>query len=134
MKGEITMSYNYMKEMKANVKEAILDNYNLTEWDGRREEFEEQLKDDLWTDDGVTGNGSGSFTFDRLQAKEYVIDNGMGYLRDACDEFGIDAHEIGERFLSDDWEWMDVTIRCYLLGWAISDALDELEELGELTA
>lgn len=31
-------------------------------------------------------------------------------------------------FLSEDWEKMDVTIRCYLLGQAIAEVLDDMGE------
>ena len=48
-----------------------------------------------------------------------------------CGEFGVDNETIGQKFLDGSWEWMDVSIRCYLLGQAISEALDEVEE--ELT-
>ena len=43
-----------------------------------------------------------------------------------CDEFGTSASDIGEKFLDEDWEYFDVSIRCYLLGQAISEVLDEL--------
>ena len=40
---------------------------------------------------------------------------------------------VNKRFLNEDWEYLDVTIRCYLLGQAINKALDELlEELEEV--
>ena len=45
-----------------------------------------------------------------------------------CNEFGIEAETIGQKFLDEEWEWMDVSIRCYLLDQAISEALDEIEE------
>ena len=49
-------------------------------------------------------------------------------MNDMCENFGIGPETIGEKFLNDEWEWMDVSIRCYLLGEAISEALDEVEE------
>lgn len=47
-------------------------------------------------------------------------------LRDALREFCVKAETIGDKFLSNDWEYFDVTIRCYLLGGAIEAALDEI--------
>ena len=35
-------------------------------------------------------------------------------------------------FLEENWEYFDVTIRCYLLSQAISAAIDELEEEGKI--
>lgn len=48
-----------------------------------------------------------------------------------CSEFGTDNSKIGFEFLNEEWEGMDVAIRCYLLGQAIAAALDEIED--ELT-
>lgn len=118
--------YNYLEAIKEDVKQAIENDYNPADFDSR-EEFEEKLNDELWIDDAVTGNGSGSYTFNRQQAKEYVTEDGMDYISEACREFGIEAGEIGERFIDEDWEYMDVTIRCYLLGNAISEVLDEMD-------
>ena len=56
----------------------------------------------------------------------------MNLLNEACDEFGTDAETVGKWFLSEDWEKMDVAIRCYLLSQAIGEALDDMaDELDE---
>ena len=120
------MSYSYHKAMMDDVRNAIeVGGYLDGDYD--RDEVEEQLNEDLWIDDDVTGNASGSYTFSTYQAKVYVCEDGMDYLLEAASEFGIGDAEIGERFLNEDWEWFDVTIRCYLLGQIISEVLDELE-------
>lgn len=122
--------YNYLEAMENDVREAIKNDYDLNAWRGDRDGLEEKLNDDLWIDDSVTGNGSGSYTFNREKAREYVQDDGREYIEDMCADFGIDAAEVGRRFLDDDWEWFDVSIRCYLLGQAVAAVLDELEENG----
>ena len=58
---------------------------------------------------------------------ECVINN-IDLLNEMCTEFCIDSATIGEKFINEEWEWMDVSIRCYLLGQAISEALDEMED------
>jgi len=116
--------YNYLESIIEDVKEAIKE-YNTKEFTDR-EEFEERLNDDLFIDDSVTGNASGFYTFSRAEAKDYVEDN-LDLLAEACREFGVDDATIGEKFLDEDFEYFDVTIRCYLLNQAISEALDELE-------
>ena len=124
--------YNYLEAVTADAKQAILE--NLNDWDFTdREELEEIANDELWVDDSVTGNGSGSYTFNREAAKEYVTrsDDGMDTLRDAVCDFDCE-HEAFSAFLEWNWEYFDVTIRCYLLGEAISAALDELEEEGKI--
>jgi len=120
------VSYSYVEAMKSDVRDAIEDGGYL-DGDYDRDEVEEQLNEDLWVDDSVTGNASGSYTFSSYQAKEYVLEDGMDYLLEATSEFGIEASEIGEHFINEDWEWFDVTIRCYLLGQVIGEVLDELE-------
>lgn len=121
------MAYNYLDAVKDDVRQAIEDNYDIADYSDR-DEFESTLNDDLWVDDSVTGNGSGSYTFDREQAKEYLFDStdGEDWLVEALEEYGTPAEEVGKHFMSQDYEWFDVTIRCYVLGIAISEVLDEL--------
>ena len=125
-------AYNYLENVTADAKQAILE--NLNDWSfADREELEEIANDNLWADDSVTGNGSGSYTFNREAAKEYVTrsDDGMDTLRNAVRASDCE-HEAFSAFLEENWEYFDVTIRCYLLGQAISAALDELEEEGKI--
>ena len=122
------MMYNYLEAIIEDVKEAIKE-YDITEF-ADREEFEERLNDDLWVSDSVTGNASGSYHCNSNKSMECVLDN-MDLLEEMCREFCIDSATIGEKFINEEWEWMDVSIRCYLLGQAISEALDDMED--ELT-
>ena len=118
--------YNYLEAVTNDAKQAILE--NLNDWDFTdREELEEIANDSLWVDDRVTGNASGSYTFNTWQAEENLCHN-MDELEEACNEFGQDIGEAVKRGA----EYCDVTIRCYLLGQAISDAIDELEEEGKI--
>lgn len=118
--------YNYLETVTNDAKAAILENMNNWSFSDR-EELEEVANENLWADDSVTGNGSGSYTFNTWQAEENLCHN-MDELEEACDEFGQD---IGEA-VKQGAEYCDVTIRCYLLGQAISAALDELEEGGKI--
>ena len=120
------MSYNYFDAMNDDVMEYIGNEVNLAEWKGRRFELEEYLSDVLWIEDSVTGNGSGSYTFSRAIAKEYVLEN-IDELLQAIEDFCIDAETVGRKFLEEDWEYFDVSIRCSLLGQVISSVLDDLE-------
>ena len=120
--------YNYLEAMKSDIMDYIRNEVNTNEY-ADRDELDAFLNDELWTVDSVTGNASGSYTFNSYTAKEYVFDN-IDLLNEAITEFCEDD-VIGEKFLNEEWEWMDVTIRCYLLGQAISEALDDMED--ELT-
>ena len=112
------MRYDYREEIKADVisylqeNKLALDKSNV-----------DKLYDTLFVEDSVTGNGSGSYTFNYTEARNHVLAN-MGELQEACEEFEIDDAELGKRFVNEDWEWMDVTIRCYLLSSVLCDMID----------
>lgn len=116
-------NYNYLEAVISDVLDYIKEEINLDEWKGNREGLEEKLNDELWTVDSVTGNASGSYTFNSWEAEENLAHN-WDLLAEALDEFGQDGTDV----LKQGAETMDVTIRCYLLGQAIAEALDELEE------
>lgn len=117
--------------MKEDVREYLEDNKDYLKGLDR-DELEDKLNDDLWTKDSVTGNGSGSYTFSNADAKKYVTEDGADYLREAAKEFDCE-HDILEHFLDGDYEYLDVTIRCYLLGQIIHEVLDEdFEEEGDI--
>lgn len=115
------MSYNYHEAVKEDVLQYIRDEINFEDFDSL-EELEEHLNDTLWTVDSVTGNGSGSYTFNSYQAEENICHN-LDLLAEALEEFGG-----GCDILKDGAEAADVTIRCYLLGQAIAEALEEIED------
>ena len=123
-------NYNYLEAMVEDILEYIRNEIELSDFSDR-EELEEELNDKLWIEDSVTGNASGSYTFNTWKAKEYVTDN-MGLVTEMCTEFGLDSVSVAEHFLEEDWEYFDVSIRCYLLGQAIAKALDIAEALDEL--
>lgn len=118
--------YDYKEAILDDVREYVEEEINLNEWKGNRDKLEEKLNDDLWTCDSVTGNASGSYTFNAWEAEENLCHN-LDLLEEALEEFGSDKGYLLEHGA----EAADVTIRCYLLSWAISEVLDELEE--ELT-
>lgn len=113
--------YNYLEAVTADVLNYINEN-NITVTTENREEVEQQLNDDLFVNDSVTGNASGSYTFNAWEAEENICHN-MELLAEACEGFGSDA----AKMFADGAEVCDVTIRCYLLGQAIAAALDEVE-------
>lgn len=123
------MEYNYREIVRDDVIEQVKDGYKENSLrlykEGGREALEEYLNEELWIDDQVTGNASGSYTFNTWEAEENLCHN-MDLLAEACDEFMQDVGEAVKRGA----EYCDVTIRCYLLGSAISEAIDELEKEG----
>lgn len=94
------------------------DKYNGMDADTLREE----LYDDCFIADGVTGNASGSYTFNTWQAEENICHN-LDLLGEALQEFGSDASYITDKGA----EACDVTIRCYLLAECVAEFVDGLE-------
>jgi hypothetical protein len=112
--------YDYFAAVKEDVLNYINEN-NIVVTSENRDEVEQDLNDTLFTCDDVTGNASGSYTFNTWTAEEYLCHN-WDLLVEALTEFGCDMS-----YLERGAEACDVTIRCYLLGQAISKALDEVE-------
>lgn len=106
------MKHDYFEEMKEDIKE-YLQNTDERDFD--------TLYDDMFVDDSITGNGSGSYTFSTWQAEENIAHN-MDLLSEAMEEFGSSPAD-----MQNGAEWCDVTIRCYLLGQVLQEVLEELE-------
>lgn len=104
--------YDYLEAIKEDVLNYINENNIVV-----TSENEQDLNDTLFTCDSVTGNASGSYT-----AEEYLHHN-FELLEEALTDFGCDMNYLGRGA-----EACDVTIRCYLLGQAISEVLNEEEE------
>lgn len=117
--------YDYHSAVREDVKNYIIEN-DIKVTTSNRDELADRLQDDLWCNDSVTGNGSGSYTFNTWIAEENLCHN-LDLLAECCEEFGDDMGEVINRGV----ETADVCIRCYLLAGAISDILDELEEEDE---
>lgn len=112
--------YDYLEAVKEDVLNYINDNEIVVTTENRNE-VEQELNDTLFTCDSVTGNASGSYTFNAWKAEEYLCHN-WNLLVEALTEFGCDMN-----YLERAAEACDVAIRCYLLGQAISEVLDEIE-------
>lgn len=119
-----TTTYNYLEAMKQDVKEYIEENINATDYE-IKEDLEEYLNDTLWTEDSVTGNASGSYTFNRATAKKYVDEN-KDLINDMMEEFDC-KEKVANWWIENNYEAIDVSIRCYLLGQAISEVLEKIE-------
>lgn len=118
--------YDYHQAVLEDVIEVIWQEEPWKECNDR-DELSDKLNDDYWTYDAITGNGSGSYTFNRAKAEEFLRGN-ADLIQEMASEFGMDDGEICRRFMDSDWEWFDVSIRCYLLSWAIQYALDLLQD------
>lgn len=109
--------YNYLETLKEDIKD-----YIKTENIDTTKVSYDELYDAMFIDDSITGNTSGSYTCNKWDAEENICHN-MDLLEEAFNEFGYDCYE-----LSKGAEFADVTIRCYLLGQALTGVLEEMEE------
>ena len=115
--------YDYYQAVKDDIKQYIED-HDVKVTTSNREDLEQSLYNEMFTSDSVTGNASGSYTFNAWQAEENLCHN-LDLLKEACEEFGSDCN------ILESAEGCDVTIRCYLLSSALHEVLDELEEEDE---
>lgn len=128
--------YDYLSAVKEDVKSWIEEH---DEWksdyadengkwlrEDNKDDIYEDLNDRLFIEDSVTGNASGSYTFNTWQAEENLCHN-LDLLGEALTEFCCEPNYITDKGV----EACDVTIRCYLLGQAIGDVLDEMLEEDE---
>ena len=122
--------HDYQAEMMRDIAQYIMDEAEIDDGEDR-DDFEQRINDDLWCEDSVTGNGSGSYTFSTAKAADNVRGNEI-LVREMISEFCCDATDVVDRFLHGEWEWFDVSIRCYLLGGVLSEVIDELEETGAI--
>lgn len=112
--------YDYREAVKNDIIDYIND-HDVKVTSSNRDEVYEQLYDDMFVSDSVTGNASGSYTFNTWKAEENLCHN-LDLLGEALSEFGSDPAKIMESP-----EACDVTIRCYLLSEILGEVLDELE-------
>lgn len=94
-----------------------LDNDELPHF--TKDRLKEWLEERLYNDDNVTGNGSGSYTFNRYTAEKYICHN-IEYIFDKIKEIGYIADESSVL----EAEELDVTMRCALLNEAIDKVVE----------
>jgi hypothetical protein len=120
--------YDYYENIRADVQHYFDEKLNLGNFRDERggidwDEVEEFLNDELWTDDSVTGNGSGSYLFSTWEAEEALCHN-WDLLYEALQAFDCQHIDVIKKGV----KWADVTIRCYLLPWAIAEVIEAAKE------
>lgn len=85
----------------------------------------EKFRDWAWTADQVTGNGSGSYFFNAYKAQEALGDLIWSEeLANMFREFGFDCVPMEKGP-----EYIDVSVRCFLLDECINEIEEELKEI-----
>lgn len=109
------MKYDYMENLKGDIKNYIEENKEYLEG-----KDESELYDIMFLEDSITGNASGSYTFNTWKAEENICHN-LDLAQEAYEQFGYEGIPTNEGA-----EAIDVTIRCYLLGQALGEVLDDI--------
>ena len=116
------MNYNdYYQQVKNDAIAAIDEQFDCGYWDGDTE-WDAVYYDNLLVDDGVTGNGSGSYFFNAAKAREAVSDAIWDEkILDALSEIGVSGDQIAQYLRDGDTEGLDVCIRCAMLSEVYSE-------------
>lgn len=116
--------YDYYKNVCEDVKQRLnewLDFNRINDYSDI-DEVISAVYDDFFNSDSITGNGSGSYTFNSWAAEENLCHN-MDLLKEALDELGGELNDY-----IDSAEACDVTIRCYVLGQLVGEVVKEFVE------
>lgn len=115
--------YSYPKAVKSDIREYLKEELDvgtfglLIQGD---DDTIETVREQLFEDDSVTGNASGSYTMNTLKAEENLVGN-WDLLEEAMSEFDLHVNPIEKGA-----EWCDSLIRCYLVDWCFTEALKEI--------
>lgn len=113
--------YDYYKNVREDVKQRLNEwlDFNKINSYSDIDEVINAVYDDFFNSDSITGNGSGSYTFNSWAAEENLCHN-MDLLKEALDELGGELNDY-----IDSAEACDVTIRCYVLGQVIYEVVED---------
>ena len=110
--------YDYYEAVTASIEDWLDENYGEEELPDR-----DTLYDEMWIADSVTGNASGSYTFNAWQAEENLAHN-WALMETVAMEWCDGKVEISDGY-AHGAEWWDVSIRCYLLGQCLDEVLEK---------
>ena len=116
--------YDYRQALINDIKQYIQDNpYQLAD-PFITDNLEEYWYDILWAEDCITGNG-GDWYDTEEKCAEYICHN-MDLIYEAAEEYGIDDMKTLRKYYESQSlaRYFDCTIRCYLLGECLQQALE----------
>jgi hypothetical protein len=107
---------DYIEELENDIREVIYIEFEEDELKKMREsDFREKIELlDSYNRDDITGNASGSYTFNSWQAEENIC-HMWNEIQDMIDNFKYGA------------EGIDVALRCYFLDEALENVISEME-------
>ena len=119
--------YSYKNTVKTAIK-GWMEDYREELVGLDKSEVYDVVYDACWVADEVTGNASGSYTFSRYEARRnfFQDEDSDEYISQMIEYGFITTEEVGEKVSESNWEWIDVSIRCWLLSQCLSEVLDEM--------
>lgn len=125
MQGDFTMEfYNYLEVEKQDIISYFKNEFSAKQQNdilkADQEHFNDILTKKLFSEDSVTGNGSGSYTMDPIQAELNLVGN-WELLQEATNEIDPEFD-----IIKSGAEAGDVLVRVYLLPEAIEYAYHHL--------
>ena len=107
--------YDYRMHVTVDAQHFVLNESDLDITQFADEvDLADALREELWTEDSVTGNGSGSYTFNRYLAEEYLLYN---------HELVAEAYEYFDLKGYVEPETLDVCIRLMLLDNEVAETV-----------
>lgn len=118
--------YSYKESVKKDIREWMDNNRDLWVSENDEDRAYEIISDAIWMADSVTGNASGSYTFNRWQARQYFFEDKTtdDYIEQMINDGFITSESIGSSIALSNWEEIDVCIRCWLCSECLYDILD----------
>lgn len=122
-------NFSYSEDVKNSVIEFIQNEIDKVEFLDciKNQNFYDCYYDDLFNDDSITGNLSGSYYCNTQKAKEACLSD-IDTIEDAVNESFIDMNKhFGE------WKYIDVSTRCYILSSVMAEIENDVNEFYDNT-
>lgn len=114
-------TYDYYAAVKADVIDYINENYNVADFKNMSDDEIDEIRDEIFNLDCITGNASGSYWFSTWKAEKALFGN-SDLLMEAIEQF---EYQITNDTYA---ESLDVLIRCYIVDEVFYNAIEELIE------
>lgn len=116
--------YDYRKALTNDIEDYItthnvFDADDIKEALNDTETFYDDLYNDLWCADEVTGNGR-DFYFNTIEETDNALNGNLSLLREACECFDCKIDILSDPKIC------DTIIRCYLLGEVFSEIFEKM--------
>lgn len=119
--------YNYHEAVYNDMRDFLLDNYNIDEL---KEFTEEQIVDEVYDEDSVTGNGPYGYDYEEV-ISNYVRDNLLEALR-CVNDYGMTLQDLANRQSSKEvYQVLDTALRCNEIYSCAYEFLNNINENAE---